>query len=63
MPDTRTEAIWRAIAQELARRRGILDSDHGLMKMTITVRMQSGSNEVRGLTVSEDRSFSKKRDS
>jgi hypothetical protein len=49
---TRTEAVARAVAAELERRRGWLDSIEGLRSVTVVVKMNAATGGVRAVIVS-----------
>lgn len=48
-PQTRTEAICRAIIDELRKRHASIDSAIGLVSVAITVKLQDGPNQIRAV--------------
>ena len=52
-PNTRTEAIAKAILEELRRRRVLIDENAALSEVTFTVFLQDGPDVVRSTRVEE----------
>ena len=53
-PVTRSEAIERAVLDEVRRRRTLIDANPGLAVLTITCYVQEGPEMIRSVTVSEE---------
>ena len=52
-PNTRTEAIAKAILEELRRRRVLIDENAALSELTVTVFLHDGPDMVRSKRVEE----------
>lgn len=58
--ETRTEAVRRAILEELARRRYLIDAGDNLVSITFSVKLQDGRDQIRAVTY-EDQTVRTKR--
>lgn len=61
MAVTRTEAICRAILEELRRRRSLIDECDDLSSVSITVKLQDTAEPVRAVHYEEQRMVAQRR--
>ena len=52
-PITRTDAIERAIVEELRKRRSLIDDNNELLSVTVEVKLQAGPEIVRTVTYTD----------
>lgn len=60
--DSKTDAVARVIAQELLKRRALLDGNTGLTSLSITVYLQEQPGDpVRSIAIEEHTQLKRKR--
>lgn len=58
---SRTDAVRRAILEELEHRRLQLEAAGDVVRLTFTIRLTAGTTQVRGVLYEEERVFSQRR--